>query len=46
MNQGVTQGLIDEDVSKQMILFLQNENKKSNEKAIEIGFPPPPENTD
>ena len=46
VNQGVTQGLIDEDVSKQMIFFLQNKNKQSNEKAIEIGFPPPPENTD
>ena len=46
VNQGVTQGLIDEDVAKQMIFFLQNKNKQSNEKAIEIGFPPPPENTD
>ena len=46
VNQGVTQGLIDEEVAKQMIFFLQNKNKQSNEKAIEIGFPPPPENTD
>ena len=46
VNQGVTQGLIDEDVAKKMIFFLQNKNKQSNEEAIKIGFPPPPENTD
>ena len=45
VKQGVTQGLIEEDVSKQMIFFLQNKNKRSNEEAIKIGFPPPPENT-
>ena len=46
VNQGVTQGLIDEDVAKQMIFFLQNKNQQSNEEAIRIGFPPAPENTD
>ena len=45
VNQGVTQGLIEEDVAKQMIFFLQKKNKRANEEAIKIGFPPPPENT-
>ena len=46
VNQGVAQGLIDEDVAKRMIFFLQNKNQQSNEEAIRIGFPPAPENTD
>ena len=46
VKQGVTQGLIDEEVSKQMIFFLEKKNKRANEEAIKIGFPPPPENTD
>ena len=38
MNQGVTQGLIEEDVAKQMIFFLQKKNKRANERQLKLDF--------
>ena len=41
IKQGITQGLISEEVGKKMIILMGNKNKRSNEEAIKIGFPPP-----
>ena len=41
IKQGITQGLIFEEVGKKMIILMGNKNKRSNEEAIKIGFPPP-----